>query len=140
MTLPSAVRSGVIPYSVVENEQAAVLGRQFAERRQVARLGRDQAHVACDRLEQYRGYLAGESHQHIRHGLNVVKRTKNSVLHGPFSDARAVGCAERGGSRAGLDQEGVDMPMIVAGHLDDLGPAGDATRHPDCRHGRLCPG
>ena len=51
--------------------------------------------------------------------------------------AGRVGQAEGGHAGAGGGEQRVDVPVVAAGELDDLGAAGEAAGQPDRRHGRL---
>ena len=75
--------------------------------------------------------------EEVGDGRRVVERAEQRVLRGTRGHAGAVGHPERRRGRAGLDEQGVDVAVVVAGHLDDLVAARDAARHPDGRHRRL---
>ena len=114
-----------------------MLRGQLAEGLEVAGPGRDQAHVAGDRFEQHGGDLPAVMVQKIGDGRGVVERAEQGVLDRARSHARAVRGAERRGGRAGLHEQCVDVAVIMAGHLDDLGAPRHPARHSHRRHGGL---
>ena len=136
-SLGTAVGDPEAGHDLVEDEHRAVLLGQLAEGLEVAGPGRDQAHVAGDRLEQDRGDLPAVMVEEVGDSRGIVERAEQGILCGTRGHSRAVGRAERRGGRARLDEQGVDVAVIVAGHLDDLVAARDAARDPDGRHGRL---
>ena len=115
---------------LVEHEQradAVALGAQALEE---AVVGRDEAHVGGDRLDDdARGVVVELGH--------LVVGRDDGVGHGGVGDAGRAGQAEGGEPAAGLGEQQVAVAVVVAGELHDLAAAGVAAGHPDGRHGGL---
>ncbi len=113
---------------------AAQLGQPGVE----ARRGRDHAHVAGGRLGDDAGDLlavlaanASATAARSLYGSTIVSAAAAPVTPG---ESGRPNVATPG---AGRGQQRVDVTVVAAGELDDLGPAGEAAGQPDRRHGRL---
>ena len=138
-SLRTAIGDPEAGHHFVENKQAAILVRQFAERREIAGLGRDRAMLPAIGSISTAAILAGnrartsDTALTLLNGQRMVSCTAPAVTPG-YWVCRAWLPRSRPGP------EGVDVPVVVARHLDDFGSASDAPCHPNCRHGRLCSG
>ena len=145
-TLPKIDRSGVIPNHacappradaepgdhLVEDEQRAGAGAPVPEVVEEAGRGGDEAHVGGDRLdEDRREVVLGEGG--IDRG-DVVVGHDDGVGHRTGGDARRSGDPERGDATAGGDEQRVEMTVVAARELEDLGSPGGAACQPHRRH------
>ena len=71
------------------------------------------------------------------HGGEVVVGQHDRVGGRGPGDARGVGQGERRHPGPGGGQQRVDVAVVAAGELDDLGAAGEPARQPDRAHRRL---
>ena len=149
--LPRMVRSGAHPESLlrtsardpkagdhlVEHEQRAGGIAQLAQRLEEAGLGRDDAHVPGDRLDDH----AGKPLAVARHGqcsrLDVVVRSDDRVRSRARRDARGRRNAERRGAGPGLGEQRVGMTVVAARELEDPVALRRAAGEPDRAHRRL---
>src|SRR5436309_3361257 len=83
-----------------------------------ARSGGDEAHVPGDWLEQDGGDLIRKSLKGVGDGRGVVEWAEDGLGGRAGGHAGAVRRAKRGGRRAGLDEQGIDVAVVVARHLN----------------------
>ena len=113
---------------LVEHEQGTVVRRAPAQRLEEADVGRDEAHVRGDRFDQDRGGLRAVLVQGRVERVDVVVRHDDGVRDRAGRDAGRTGEPERGQAAARLHQERVEVPVVAARELHDLGPTGCAAR------------
>ena len=138
--LRTAARDAEARDHLVEDEQRARGVRQRAERVEEAGLGRDDAHVPGDRLDEDRGEALAVARDRLRCRLHVVVGADDRVLGRPRRHTRAGRDRQRREPRAGARQQCVGVPVVAAGELDDAVAAGEGTGEPDRAHRSLGPG
>ena len=126
-------------HHLVEHEQRAVRLGDGTQPLEKARHGQDEAHVAGDRLDDDRGNLAGKAVEQLLDRAEIVVRRGQRVGDRGSGDAGRVGQPERRDPRAGLDEERIGVPVVVARELHDLRPAGERAGEADRAHRRLRP-
>ena len=82
-------------------------------------LGSDAAHVADDRLEDHAGDARAMLGKCRFEPGRIVVGQHERVLGRAARHARRVGHAQRRSRAAGGHQQAIDVPVIVAGELDD---------------------
>ena len=158
--LPRMVRSGRDPEALlrsaagdaeardhlVEDQQRAGGVAERAQRLEEARLGRDDAHVPRDRLDEHGREPLAVALDSRGRGNDVVVRRDDRVGGHASGHARARRDAERGDARARIGQQRVDMAVVAAGELEDAiaarvarGRAGSRSSRPRCPKRRGAP-
>ena len=121
-------------HDFVEDQQGSAVVRQLAQRPQ-KRFARDHtAHVAHHRLHDHGGDVLAFSLERFAKHFDIVVRQHQRVLGRAPGHAGRVGHAQRRGGTAGGHQQAVDVPVVVAGELDDPIAPGEAARQPDGAH------
>jgi len=98
---------------------------------------RDAAHVAGDRLDDHAGDLVAAALRDPAYGLEVVVAAGERELGERRGDAGGIRRAQGERARAGLDQEGVAVAVIVALELEDAVAPRAAACQADGAHGRF---
>ena len=118
----------------VEDEQDAVAIADRAQALQEAVAGRDDPHVAGDRLDDDRGDLVAVPLDGRLDRRQVVVAREQRVGRDRRRDAGAGRHAERHRARARLHEERVRVAVIAALELDDLVALRGRARDPDRAH------
>ncbi len=100
-------------------------------------VGGDEPHVRGDRLDEDGRDVGAVLGEHGVEGVVVVERDDDRVGDGAGGDPGGAGQPEGRDAAAGRDEEGVEVPVVAAGELHDLGPAGRAAGEPHGGHRRL---
>src|SRR3984885_10417881 len=112
-----------------------MLGGDRPQRFVVARRGRDDAHVSGAGLGDHGRDVVTELIERLLYGVNVVIGQHNRVGGGRTGDSRRGRQAQRRDPRAGVGQQRVDVTVVAAGELDDLGAAGESAGQTHRAHG-----
>ena len=108
-----------------------------AQSLQKALLGRDNAHIGGDGLDDDAGDLPAVGVKELAHACKVVILRDERLCSIPARDAEAVRHRARQAPRARFDEQAVRMPVIVARKFDDLLPPSIAACDAHGGHGRL---
>jgi hypothetical protein len=101
---------------------------QVAEQLEEPGIGRDEAHVGGDRLDEHRREVVAVLGEGGLDAGAVVERDHHRVGDGRGRDPRAPGEAERGDAAAGGHEQRIEVAVVAAGELQDLGPVGGTAR------------
>src|SRR5215210_1483451 len=126
-------------HDLIEDEDGTVSGCDLPESLQIPIFGWHAAHVPCYGLQDYGGEPLSLAREEIPHRLEVVVGQNGGILGSPSGDTRAIGEAEGGHARAGRDEEGVAVAVVVAVELEDLLSSRVSAGEPDGAHRRLRP-
>ena len=113
---------------LVEHEERAGARAALAQAGEEPGAGRDESHVRGDRLDEDRrevGAVLGE--RGVERG-EVVVRHDDRVGDGAGGHAGRTGQPERRDAAARLHEQRVEVAVVAARELDDLGAAGRAAR------------
>ena len=130
---PRATRKPVITSSKISSAPWRV--REFAQRFQKSRRGRNAAHVADHRLDDHRGDLSAAFRERLLDGGDRIVRQRDGGFGERLRNARRIGDAERRHARSGFHQQRIDVPVIAAFELDGQVAAGESARHAQRAHG-----
>ena len=122
-------------HHLVEDEDDAVLVADGAELFQKARLGRNAAHVACNRLYDDAGHLVFVRLGQFAYVIGIVVARQERVFGVAIGYARRVRLTQRERTAACGNQEEVAVAVVVAGKLDDLIASRVAPCHAGSAHG-----
>ena len=125
---------------LVEHEQRSRCVAEAAKRLEEAGLGRDDAHVPRNGLDDDRG----EALAVLGHGgcnrVDVVVLAHDRVLGGRQRNAGARRQAERRDTRAGTREERIDVAVVATRELEDAVARRERASKANGAHGRLGPG
>jgi hypothetical protein len=125
--LAAAVADPEAGDDLVHHEQRAGAVADGAQALEEARAGRDDAHVARDRLDQDRGQVVAVPLGQGAHGVEVVVLADERVGRHRRRHAGGRGDAERRETGSGLRQQRVGVSVVAARELHDLRAAGVGT-------------
>ena len=124
----------------IEDQQRAVLSTKSRELCVESGSRRNNAHVGGDRLGDHTGNLRSEFRECLLHRFEVVVRQDDGVPGRCGSNSGGIRQRESGDARSSGGEQGIPMAVVTTGELDDLRPAGESAREPNCRHRGLSPG
>ena len=122
---------------LVEDEQGPRGVGESAQRLEESRLGRDDAHVAGDGLDDDRRQRVALLLNRASHVVRVVVRADDGVRGGSRRHAgrrRDPECRDPGPGRG---KQRVGVTVVAARELEDAIATGDTTGEPERAHGRL---
>ncbi len=122
---------------LIEDEQRAVGVRLVDEEAVEARLGGQHAGVRPGRLGDDRRDPPGMRGERGAHGVTVVVRQHQGEPGDRRGHPGGTRQSEGRDARAGLGEQAIGVPVVVAGELDDEVAPGGAAREPDRGHGGL---
>ncbi len=126
-------------HHLVEDQQRAVAVAEIAQPGEETGDGRDQVHVAGDRLDDHGGDLIPRTREERLDRREVVVRREQGVGHHGGRHAGGGGDADRRRAGAGGDQEGVGMAVVAPCEFDEAVAPGGGAGEAQGRHGRFGP-
>ena len=121
-------------HHLVADEERAVAASEIADRGEESGGRHHQPHVADHGLHEHGRDRVAAVAKKVFELLRLVVFEHQGVFRRAGGDAGRVWHAERGGRRAGRDQQAVGMAVIVAGKLHDQVAAREAAGQPDRTH------
>ena len=131
---PGKTKAG---HHFIENQQRAVVCRDFSQEFKVARLGQIQTGVARHRFDDDAGDLSLVGFKRGFDGVGVVERHDNGVLRERRRHARAIRMTKGQRAGAGLDQQRIGMPVVAAVELDYFVALRESARETNGGHARF---
>ena len=126
-------------HHLVEDEQGAVLVGDLAQPLEKTRLGKDEAHVPGDRLDDHRRDVVVPGEERLDR-LEVVVRRGERVGDSAGRDPWRVGKPERRDTRSRPHEEQIRVAVVAPDELDDLRPPRERPRDAQRAHRGLGPG
>src|SRR5687767_665118 len=124
-------------HDFIEDKERAVVVCDLPQSFEIALLGRNAPHVPCDGFQDDGGELLSFAREEIPDRPEVVVRQDGCVPCGTSCDAGAVRKAEGCNTRAGRDEEGVAVTVVVAVELENPLSSRISAGEPDGAHRRL---
>ncbi len=123
-------------HDFVENQQRTASPRTIAQPLEESRFRRNEAHIGGDRLDQDRREIAVRFVRPLVDRREVVITRDEHVAPYALGDAASgYGCRVRRRSR--VEQCEIEMPVIVAGKLQDTVAAGESASDANRAHHRF---
>ncbi|CAB4852207.1 unannotated protein [freshwater metagenome] len=131
---PTAACNPKARHDLVDDEQGAMCTRDARERSVEARHRGDDPHIGRGRLGDHGGNLVAVKRESRLNGRDVVVGQHDRVVRLGAGDTRGVGQGEGGQARSCSGQKGIDVTVVAASELHDLGAPSETARESDGRH------
>ena len=136
-TLSAAARDAKAGHDFIKDEQRAVARAFLAQEGEEFVSRKIQSGVRRYRLENNGGNFFRIFAKHASDGFDIIERNRNCEIRERFGNAGAVGLAVRQTAAAGFHEERIDVAVVAAVELDDLGASRETAGKAQTRHRRL---
>lgn len=124
-------------HDLIENEDGSILGAEFTESLQKARVREIEAGVGGDRFEDDGGEFATVVCKEGAEGFCVVEREGRGECCEGGGDAGTVRLSQSECAAACFDQQGIDMAVVAALELENAVASSETPGEAQTAHGRL---